>query len=470
MLKFLLKRILLFIPTLIIISFIAFGLSKVPSADPVESCYGVSDEVNSLSDEVYAAKIYRQNAQTLGVDKPPFYFSIHAKAYPDTLYRILRKDHRENVKKLIAQYGNDTAVLAYFQQIKETERQLLNTPVVINEDNKSNTLRALRQLPIAYKDGEIQARLENINTAISADSIFHLKMKDSYKALKNYYQKVKENTSRTDLYVPTFSWFGTDNQYHNWITKFLKGDFGISCEDKRPVSQKINEALFWTLIMNVGAILLSYLIAIPLGITMAARRGSRYDRWIGFLLFVLYSLPVFWIGTLLLMFFATPIYGLQIFPGVGLGDTSAGAPFWTLFWDRVTHLTLPVFCIAYPSFAYLARQMRGAMNETLQQDYIRTARAKGLPGQKVLRYHAFRNALFPLITLLASVFPRVLAGSVIIEVIFNIPGMGKLAFDALLSHDWNIVFTILMLSAVLTMIGILVADILYAWADPRLRR
>ena len=155
------------------------------------------------------------------------------------------------------------------------------------------------------------------------------------------------------------------------------------------------------------------------------------------------------------------------FPTHGLGDISEDDSFWDIFWMRAYHLVLPVFCMSYASLAFVSRQMRGGMIDVFQQDYIRTARAKGFAEQLVIWKHSFRNALFPIITLVASIFPGLLAGSLVIEVIFSIPGMGKLTIDSIYARDWPVVYTILMFSALMTMIGILVADLLYAWADPR---
>jgi peptide/nickel transport system permease protein len=182
---------------------------------------------------------------------------------------------------------------------------------------------------------------------------------------------------------------------------------------------------------------------------------------------VLYSLPNFWIATMLVVFFTTPEYGMDWFPSLGLGDLPPDAPFWQRFVEAGTHLVLPVFCLAYGALAFISRQVRGGMLNVIRQDYIRTAWAKGLNAQPVIWKHAFSNALFPIITMFASIFPAVFAGSVVIEVIFNIPGMGKLTVDAIFQRDWPVVYTVLMLAAVLTMTGILVADILYAIADPR---
>jgi peptide/nickel transport system permease protein len=203
-------------------------------------------------------------------------------------------------------------------------------------------------------------------------------------------------------------------------------------------------------------------------------KGSYMDNLSTTVLFILYSLPSFWIGTLLIVFFTTKNYGLMYdwFPTSGVQSmelaNNPDVSFTAKYMDILYHLFLPTFCITISSFAYLSRQMRGAMLGVLRQDYIRTADSKGLSEHKVIWKHAFRNSLFPIITLFSSVFPRALSGAIAIELIYNVPGMGVLVLRAIGERDWPIVFTVAMLAAILTMIGNLIADILYAVVDPRI--
>ena len=172
---------------------------------------------------------------------------------------------------------------------------------------------------------------------------------------------------------------------------------------------------------------------------------------------------------MLLLVFGTPDYGLQLFSILELTNLSSTASFGERFWTTARYMILPVFCLAYSSIAIITLQMRGGMVEVLQMDYIRTAYAKGMPKRKVIWKHAFRNALFPVITILGGLFPAIITGAVIIENIFNIPGMGQLMVTSIFEKDWPVVYVIMILSAILTMVGILLADILYALADPRVR-
>jgi len=208
------------------------------------------------------------------------------------------------------------------------------------------------------------------------------------------------------------------------------------------------------------AMIITYIIAIPLGIYSAVRKGGKFDKISTTILFMLYSLPSFWIATLMVVFLTGGDY-LDWFPTYGVGDTSKPL-------DVAYHLILPLICWTYASFAFLSRQMRAGMLSVIGQDFIRTAKAKGLSQKVVVMKHALRNALLPIITLFASVFPRAIGGSVVLEVIFNLPGMGNLSFNAILARDYPIVFIVFMFSAVLTLVGYLVADVLYAVVDPRI--
>jgi peptide/nickel transport system permease protein len=257
-------------------------------------------------------------------------------------------------------------------------------------------------------------------------------------------------------------------QYLVWLGNMVIGDFGNSFVDNRPVLDKILERIPITATISIIVVALIYIIAIPIGIYSAARQYSFTDRFTTFILFVLYSLPSFWVATMAIVFLANVEY-IKIFPTSGL--YTLGSDNWTFFEkliDRAHHLVLPVICSSLASFAFLSRQMRGSMLEVIRQDYIRTARAKGLKEKKVILKHALRNSLIPIITLLGGILPGLISGSVIIETIFSIPGMGQLAFQALIARDYPLIMAELVLAAILTMIGLLLVDIMYAIVDPRI--
>ncbi|HOT44699.1 MAG TPA: ABC transporter permease [Spirochaetota bacterium] len=257
--------------------------------------------------------------------------------------------------------------------------------------------------------------------------------------------------------------------YVDWLAKSARLDFGTSRKDGRPVSKRIAEALPITLTLNIISMIIIYIISIPMGVVSAVKKESAFDRGSSLVLFILYSLPTFWVGLLLLLYLGSGEY-LNLFPLGGFrSDWAAEAGILTRILDVGWHLVLPVVTLTYGGFAFLSRYTRANMLEVINQQYIMTARAKGLAEKKVIFVHAFRNSLIPLITLMATLLPGLLGGSVIVESIFSVPGMGMLAFEAILSRDIPVIMAIETIAALLTLAGILVADLAYALADPRIR-
>lgn len=248
--------------------------------------------------------------------------------------------------------------------------------------------------------------------------------------------------------------------YGKWLLKLAQGDLGTSFKYNLPVTDMILEALPITLGLSLVSLFITYLVAVPIGIFSAVKPGSFLDRTLTLVLFVLYSLPSQWVGILLIVSLGV---GLGWFPIQGLhsqGDDS--------FLDLVMHVVLPIICLTYATFASLSRYMRASMLETIRQDFIRTARAKGLPERVVVLKHALRNSLISIVTLLGLTLPALVGGSVIIERIFGLPGMGHLSFEAILGKDIPVLMGTTSLAGLLTMVGLLVSDLLYAVVDPRI--
>ena len=236
----------------------------------------------------------------------------------------------------------------------------------------------------------------------------------------------------------------------------------IFFQTEQKIWRELWEALRITILLNLIVFVLIYVAAVPLGIISAAYPHSWTDRVTTLGLFIMYSLPSFWVAEMLRMQFGNwlPIMGLksQNFDQMNSSQQIL---------DYLRHIALPVLCMTYGGLAYVSRQMRAGMLEVIRQDYIRTAEAKGAGKARVILVHALRNSLFPIITLFASLLPFLVGGSVIIEVVFNIHGMGLLSYEGVLRREYDLVMTTLMLSAVLTLIGILVSDILYVVVNPR---
>lgn len=459
--RYLLKRLLLFLPTLVVISWVAYGLSLMAPGDPVQGLCG--DQGILMEGE------YERCARQYGYDLPAFYLSLSPAAFPDTLHRIQPQYRRLMLYRLVAQLGNWKEIEAYDHTLENLRRKAALLPDSMGRQQKIDLSQALKELQVAYKPARIDFQIHRLDSMARQSAYGPLA--EEVATFAQAWARVKSEATPHLLRRPDLKWYGTGNRYHRWMAGLLTGDFGVSFKDKRPVASKLKPALYWTLVLNLSAFAIALALAIPIGVHAALHRGGRFDRFFTVFLFGLYSLPRFWVATVLVIFFTSGAYGawLDWFPSVGLGEVAADAGWWERFSVRAGHLVLPVFCQTYGLLAFFARQMRGGMLEVIRQDYIRTARAKGLKEKVVVWKHAFRNALFPVITVLASLFPASIAGSVVLEVIFAIPGMGLLTYDAIFAADWPVVFSVLILGALLTMVGILVSDLLYGLADPRVR-
>lgn len=265
--------------------------------------------------------------------------------------------------------------------------------------------------------------------------------------------------------------YGADQPFHKqyvvWLQKFVTLDFGEAFADGRKVKDKILERLPITLTINVLSLGLILLIALPIGIMSATRQYSLLDRFTTIFVFIGFSTPSFWLA-LLLIYLLGVQWGLLPISGIQSLDTS-GYSGWDLLMDRAQHLILPVFVSAFGGLAGYSRYMRNNMLEVMRQDFIRTARAKGLTEHEVIYKHALRNALMPVITVLGLSLPGIIGGSVIMETVFSIPGMGQLLYQAVFSRDYNLAMGILVPAAFLTMLGNFLADVAYAFTDPRVR-
>ncbi len=257
-------------------------------------------------------------------------------------------------------------------------------------------------------------------------------------------------------------------QYWNWSSRLATFDFGTSfSQDGRKVSDKILERMPITIFINAVSLLLIIAVAVPIGIISATSQNSLFDKVNTVLVFLGFAVPSFWLALLLMILFGVHLGWLPI---SGLRSLNYEyLPPLAQVWDRISHLILPIFVSASGGIAGFSRYMRANMLEVIRQDYITTAKAKGLSRKTVIYKHALRNALLPVITILGLSVPGLIGGSVIFETIFSIPGMGQLFYGSVMSRDYPTIMGNLVIVAVLTLVGNLIADIAYAVADPRIR-
>ena len=564
MIKKIFYRIFIFIPTILLISLLSFVISLNAPGDPVDKLAtamgqdGASNQ-NQSSNLIVKTKIRK----SLGLDRPVFYFGLGTLSDCDTLYRIIDKEEREALKVLNRSVG-DWDLVMNFQSIVEKKIKSLNlfkndsTLTETEKDLSAKMVFQLNMLKVSKTLADYNRRLEQLDTIN-----LNLDLGINFKELKESYLELDQTKNSWKVYVPSFNFYGFNNQYHIWlfgdlflekdvsnvliegtsmnkaIQNFLKtnqsaseievgnelfaiekksndkfivqlvkrknkgiwkeeydeellifknddgafcyekdsgrkgvfrGDFGSSFVDGQPISKKLWAKFKISFRFIIFSIFLAYLVSIPIGIYSAYKKDGVFDRVSTVVLFVMYSLPSFFIGTILLYTFSNPDQWLW-FPESGLYDPAIDMESLSL-WDTIVHQlpyhVLPLIVYTYSSFAFLSRMMRVGMVDVFGQDYIRTARAKGLSEKKVVLKHALRNSLIPLITVFANVFPAAVGGSVIIEVIFSIQGMGLEGYNAILNYDYPMIMAIFTISGALTVLGYLVADILYSVVDPRI--
>lgn len=474
MLQYIIRRLLLAVPTMLVISFLAFALGKYAPGDPVVSVFG--EELYQTLDPQVQAQTYRINAAKLGLDAPTFYFELTTQAYPDTLWRIFPLERRDRMAKLIGQTGNWAAVQQYDRAISKMVQtvealpgnfpkngQIRNElPLLIRADKLDLLDSAIHQLNRWMATDTLAEQHQAANTALGT----------AFSALQTSANALQTQHYPEKLRAPAFHWYGLNNQYHLWISGFLSGDLGLT-RRKVAVWTELQSSLLATLVINGLAILLSYLLAIPLGVELARRKDQFFDRSAKRILVFLYSMPLFWLGGLLIMFVSNVAWVHALMPSVYFDIQDAWRPGTTSFgawWSaNAAKCVLPILILTLHALAVLALQMRSGMMGALGQDFIRTARAKGVSEEEVYWSHALRNALFPIITIFASLLPAVFTGSLVVEALFNFPGIGTKTFEAYMGKDLPLLSAIMMVAASLTILGSLLADILYAWADPRVK-
>jgi peptide/nickel transport system permease protein len=494
MLKFILRRILIFIPTLIIITLLGFVISVNAPGDPVERMVVAAQsggEVGSQTiNQIEQKKFWRKK---LGLDLPVFYISLTSLSRPDTLYRIYDKNEKEALDRLISKFGNWNEIQGYYKSLNDFYTSQINFSPdsnQIRQYDRNAVVETLNQikfeaaaLKASYEENVIEAKFNKISLLLSYYP-FLSRFQQPFNLVEYKYLQIKKSASTWKNYIPKLAWYPR-NQYDRWLfgdgsrltgkgAQFSKGlirfDFGTSYVTKQPISDVIASKIGWSMFFAMLSVLLAYLVSIPVGVKAAAKRGSRFDKASSIVLFMLYSMPSFWLATLLLMTFANPDV-IHWFPASGVKPAtgySEGAGFFTKLKESLPYIILPAICYTYSSFAFLSRTMRVSMIEIVGQDYIRTARAKGLDEKIVIWKHAFRNSLLPIITVFANIFPAAIGGSVILETIFTIPGMGSEAIFAIQNNNYPMIIAVLTITGFLTLVGYLISDVLYAIVDPRI--
>lgn len=446
--RFILRRLLLIIPTLFLVLSIIFILVKSLPGDPVMTTLKNHGSITNIGQQDFDYSLYNQTAENLNLHKPTFYFSIIPANIPNSIY-TLPYLQRKFAFNTIDRFGSPKEVLALTAQMTH----ILDDP---------------GDIPTGIIDhlGRYSTDLVYLDRLLSSTS-----PKSDDVRLSSLHQILSEILSESNRYIsmrPKLIWHGLNNQYHDWLRGAFLWQLGNSSRTGRPVSQEIKQAFMWTLAINLFSIPIGYILAVIIGV-YAGWKSQLFDKLITAILYLIYSIPVFWLTTILVVFFSTPEYGewTNIFAAVGILNPSQSLV--EILTDNLKYLAIPIFVLSTNLMAYIARIVRNSIAEEKNKTYVQYARTKGLSENYILWRHVFRNASFPLITLLASVLPAALAGSLVIEIICNIHGSGRLLFTSIEDQDWNVVNGIVMTYTFLTILGLLISDILYRWADPRVK-
>ncbi|TNF25574.1 MAG: ABC transporter permease [Bacteroidetes bacterium] len=493
MLKYVLRRILVFVPTLVAITLLGFVIMISAPGDPVERMVVAAQsggEVGSqTANQIEQKKFWNRK---LGLDLPIFYFSLSSMAQSDTLYRIYDRNERESLSRLADRYGNWQAVSDFFMAIdalnaahstlKVDSAMAQGFPFDKVKEDINQSFFESSALKATYSENVIDAKLAVLTEIYQAPYMTHFRPR--LEDVKSKLEAMRTSATPWKKYVPVVNFY-PQNQYHRWIfgdgnwltgkgreftSGVIRGDFGTSYRTKMPISEVISIKIFWSFFFTIVSVFMGYLVSIPMGIHAAVNKGSRFDNITTVIVFILFSIPSFWLATVLLMTFSNPDV-IHWFPASGVEPVrgfAEDAGFMEKWGARLPYLILPAISYTYSSFAFLSRTMRVSMLEIVNQDYIRTARAKGLGERAVVYKHALRNALLPIITVFANIFPVAIGGSVVLEVIFTIPGMGNEVYQAIVNQDYPMVVAVFTITGILTLIGYLVSDVLYAVADPRI--
>lgn len=469
MLRYIFRRILVFVPTLFLISVLAFVISAYAPGHPEEraACDWQSTAPTKTLAECEAD--IQEIRKTLRLDLPLFYFRLASYAEPDTLYQIYQDDTRRAMSRLLYQTGEWQVVGEWHRELNHLKTVcaglIQETPDLSFAQRKAAgdlfnlSLRLLRS---AQED-----EMEDLLSRLAAADFPSARLPAAIGRVQARYTAMKQHSGSWKTYVPWPIFYGFNNQYHCWLTDLLHLNFGRSHQAPyQPIARQIGDHFTWSFILTLLSVLLAYLISIPLGLLTAAWRDSLFDRFSAFATLALDSLPSFFTAILLMVI---AVYGFGA-RNVTLGMMpTEDHTIWKFILQHPDRLILPLIAYTYGALAFLSRTLRTSMLETLQQDYIRTARAKGLSEWRIISRHALKNALLPMITIFAAVFPALISGSVILEDIFGIPGMGSATLKAITAKDTPMIVAVFTLTGGLTVVGYLVADLLYTFANPRIR-
>ncbi len=467
------RRIVTIVPVCFLLTAFAFILTLSIPGDAVDAIL-LREEGISVSSANYQ-KQKQKLAHQLGLHKPVFYFSVSSLAEIESNEYFANAVVQSTFCKLVHQTGNHGAVKNYFAALgasADAIRFLVEQKNISSQTNSilSELTTALNQLNSEDNISAIQLKIHTVKNNYKL-----LNLDKAWVVLNNTVANLNIGNSGWKSFVPAIA-FHTDNQFNDWflgnhVSKgFIRADFGKSYITGKPVLKIISDKIFWSAILSVGSILLAYMLSIPLSVFLVYTKNKFCKSFSEVVLSFLYAIPVYIMGLLLLYLLSNPEV-LNIFPSSGIkptGGYESDASFIDKFFTSLQHLALPIICYTYGTFAFLTRTLTALMRKEAAMDYVRTARAKGMSEIVVIYKHVLRNSTLPLVAVFANIFPSVIGGSVILETMFTIPGMGFETYLAVFNRNYPVIIAVFVFSGLLTIAGYLITDVISSRIDPRI--
>ncbi|MFD2999493.1 ABC transporter permease [Pontibacter toksunensis] len=459
MLPYFFRKLLLAIPALWLLATAVFLLSRLlPSSFATERILASNEGYYSKSSEKDRQQAYLSYNRRIGLDKPLFYFSVApATQPPSSLSHSYPEPKQARFQKLSWYYGSKFNVEAFVAATDSLERQLQTSP----------DTALVHTLQVLQTETEFQPLEDAAKSAVAAAS--QPQVKGAAVLLLERLQRMQQEQASFAFLIPEVRWHGRQNQYHRWLIQLFQGDLGTSYRSNRPVGALLTEAIgntWWLLALSM---VITFLLALECSILMAKKKGKWFRKLLLPLLFITDSIPLFVLALLLLVLLANPDF-LQLFPVFGMGYYS---PQQLTYWQQLNqwwqYMTLPMICLVLANLPYITSQVYASIHSALQADYTRTARAKGMAEGAIIRRHVLRNSMLPIITIVSDFLPALVAGTLIIETIFALPGIGRLLVESVLARDYPVLIGIVLVIAAFRIFAFLLADMGYALADPRIK-
>ena len=447
---YLLRRLLLAIPALWALATVVFLLSRLlPGSYGSERILQSGAGYYSKGSVTEREAAYRAYLQRTGQNMPLFYISAGPATQPSAASATAYPKHtQDQLNKLSWRYGAQHAE-AYIHSVAALQKQWQDSHMNAVAVHIQALQAADNIKPLVDAAKEIRAAAGHPRLRSAADTV-----------LVRLQAMQQQNTFA--FLLPAVRWHGSQNQYHQWLLQLLRGNLGNSYKSSRPVLDVLVEAVGNTWWLLICSMMVTLLLALELSVLMAQKKGNRLRKALLPLLFILDSIPPFVLALLLLVLLANPNF-IQLFPVFGMGYyMPQELGLWQELMQWTYFMALPLLSLVLFNLPYLTSQIHSAISAAMQSDYTRTARAKGLAESAVIRKHALRNSLLPIITIVSDFIPALVTGTLIVETVFAVPGVGRLLLDAVLSRDYPVLTGIVLIIAAFRIAAYLAADIAYA--------